>query len=440
MTTRSHSRTFDADMPVPAVGAGLKPEHAEDIFAGLRRADFFEIHAENYMGAGGPPHHLLQRIRADYPLSIHGVGLSIGGTAPLDCAHLLRLKRLVDVYEPALFSEHLAWSTHDGIFLNDLLPLPYNDISLAHVCDHVNEVQDTLGMRMLLENPSTYITFGASSMTEVEFLRAVARRTGCGLLLDVNNVHVSAVNHGFDLGLAANFYFFSGLNLAGALLVYLTIRSTMPTAPESEALPASFKVWTQHLRNRPLRATFGIGFCILFAFIGTFTYVNFVLVQAPLSLNRMALGLVYFVFLPSIVTTPFAGAVVQRLGTQATIWGALALAGLGLPLLLLPALWAVVLGMMLVGVGTFFAQAAATGFVGRAASADRGAASGIYLACYFAGGLVGSALLGHLFDAFGWPACVLGIALALLAAGILAFRMRLDLAGQFTRRETEDRA
>jgi uncharacterized protein (UPF0276 family) len=181
-----------------AAGAGLKPEHADDIFDGARRVDFFEIHAENYMGAGGPPHHLLRRIRADYPLSIHGVGLSIGGTGPLDRAHLTRLKRLVEMVEPALFSEHLAWSSHDGIFLNDLLPLPYNNISLAHVCAHVNEVQDIIGMRMLLENPSTYVAFGASQMSEVEFLRAVAQRTGCGLLLDVNNVHVSAVNHGFD--------------------------------------------------------------------------------------------------------------------------------------------------------------------------------------------------------------------------------------------------
>ena len=181
-----------------AAGVGLKPEHAEDIFAGARRADFFEIHAENYMGAGGPPHELLRRIRADYPLSIHGVGLSIGGVTPIDRAHLARLKRLIGLYEPALFSEHLAWSSHDGVFLNDLLPLPYNEVSLAHVCAHVNEVQDTLGMRMLLENPSTYVAFGANTMSEVEFLRAAARRTGCGLLLDVNNVHVSAINHGFD--------------------------------------------------------------------------------------------------------------------------------------------------------------------------------------------------------------------------------------------------
>jgi uncharacterized protein (UPF0276 family) len=186
------------DMPANAAGTGLKPEHAEDIFRQPRQVDFFEIHAENYMGRGGPPHALLRRIRADYPLSIHGVGLSIGGTAPLDREHLARLKRLIAIYQPALFSEHLAWSTHDGVFLNDLLPLPYNEISLAHVCAHVDQVQDSLGMKMLLENPSTYVAFGATRMTEIEFLSAVAERTGCGLLLDVNNVHVSAVNHGFD--------------------------------------------------------------------------------------------------------------------------------------------------------------------------------------------------------------------------------------------------
>src|SRR5262245_57890716 len=184
--------------PHHAAGVGLKHEHANDIFAGPRRVDFFEIHAENYMGAGGPPHHLLHRICADYPLSIHGVGLSIGGADALDREHLKRLKKLIDIYRPALFSEHLAWSTHEGIFHNDLLPLPYNDISLAHVCAHVDEVQEAIGMRMLLENPSTYVKFGASSMTEIEFLRAVAQRTGCGLLLDVNNVHISAVNHGYD--------------------------------------------------------------------------------------------------------------------------------------------------------------------------------------------------------------------------------------------------
>jgi predicted MFS family arabinose efflux permease len=172
-------------------------------------------------------------------------------------------------------------------------------------------------------------------------------------------------------------------------------------------------------------ASFGIGFCILFAFIGTFTYINFVLVREPLVLSRMALGLVYFVFLPSILTTPFAGAAVQRFGTRPTFWSALALAGLGLPLLLLQNLSAVVVGLMLVGIGTFFAQATVTGFVGRAADSDRGSASGIYLACYFFGGLVGTAVLGQIFDRVGWTACVVGIALALTAAAYLAAHLRL---------------
>ena len=198
MATSPLVQTRRSSMPRLAAGAGLKFEHSDDILDQPRRVDFFEIHAENYMGDGGPPHHLLQRVRADYPLSIHGVGLSIGGSAPLDREHLARLKRLIEIYQPALFSEHLAWSTHDGVFLNDLLPLPYNDISLAHVCAHVSQVQEAIGTSMLLENPSTYVAFGAASMTEIEFLSAVAQRTGCGLLLDVNNVHISAINHGFN--------------------------------------------------------------------------------------------------------------------------------------------------------------------------------------------------------------------------------------------------
>ncbi|MGE5164096.1 MAG: MFS transporter [Sphingobacteriales bacterium] len=228
-----------------------------------------------------------------------------------------------------------------------------------------------------------------------------------------------------QFGLAANFYFFSALNLAGALLVYFTVRTTMPILPVGEATSSSLEIWSKHLRNPPLVASFGIGFCILFAFIGTFTYVNFVLVREPISLGRMELGLVYFVFLPSIVTTPFAGAAVRRYGTRPTFWTALALAGLGLPLLVQPNLLSVIVGLMLVGVGTFFAQAAATGFVGRAATADRGSASGIYLGCYFLGGLIGTAVLGQIFDRFGWLACVGGIALALGTAAYLAIHLRL---------------
>jgi YNFM family putative membrane transporter len=229
------------------------------------------------------------------------------------------------------------------------------------------------------------------------------------------------------LGLAANFYLFSALNLAGAVLVYFTINSSMAMPAGVESSSSPFAVWMKHLRNPPLRAAFGIGFCILFAFIGTFTYVNFVLVREPLSLSPMALGFVYFVFLPSVVTTPFAGRAVAVFGTQPTFWASLALAGLGLPLLLLPNLPAVVIGLMLVGVGTFFAQAAATGFVGHAATADRGSASGIYLACYFFGGLVGSAALGQIFDRLGWTACVAGIALSLVVAAVLALRLKTEM-------------
>lgn len=229
-------------------------------------------------------------------------------------------------------------------------------------------------------------------------------------------------------GLAWNFYFFAALNLLGAVLVYFTISRTPPM--EHAGTPASSPsaaLW-MHLRNGPLRAAFGIGFCILFAFIGTFTYVNFVLVREPLSLGRMDLGFVYFVFLPSIATTLLAGALVGRFGARPTLWFSLMIAAFGLPLLLLPNLPAVLFGMVLVAIGTFLAQATATGFVGHAATSDRGAASGIYLASYFFGGLVGSAVLGQLFDSFGWIACVAGIALALALAAGLTFRLNIPAA------------
>jgi MFS transporter, YNFM family, putative membrane transport protein len=235
---------------------------------------------------------------------------------------------------------------------------------------------------------------------------------------------VSAAVAGY-FGLAWNFYFFAALNLTGAILVYFTINKT-PLMDDVGTAPVSpLAALSAHLRNGPLCAAFGIGFCILFAFIGTFTYVNFVLVREPLSLGRMELGFVYFVFLPSIVTTLLAGAFVARFGTRLTLWLGLGVAGLGLPLLVLPTLLAVLIGMVLVAVGTFFAQATATGFVGHAATNERGAASGIYLASYFFGGLVGTAVLGQLFDRFGWIACVAGIALALAIAAALAFRLKM---------------
>jgi hypothetical protein len=186
-----------SNLPASA-GVGFKAEHFSEIIESPQPLGFFEVHAENYMGAGGPPHRHLTAIRARYPLSLHGVGLSIGADRPLDRDHLLRLKHLNERYEPGLFSEHLAWSTHDTTFLNDLLPVPYTGETLARVSEHIDEVQETVGRQMLLENPSTYLTFEESTWSEVDFIAEVAKRTGCGLLFDVNNVHVSSTNQECD--------------------------------------------------------------------------------------------------------------------------------------------------------------------------------------------------------------------------------------------------
>jgi predicted MFS family arabinose efflux permease len=222
-------------------------------------------------------------------------------------------------------------------------------------------------------------------------------------------------------GLGDVFRAFALLNLCGALLVAVTVVRTPPGT--ASRMPGPF-AWVAHFRNRRLLADFGLGFCILFAFIGTFTFVNFVLVRTPLSLGMMQVGLAYFVFLPSILTTPLASVLVRRTGTRTGAVAALCTALIGLPLLLLPSLPAVLAGMVLVAVGTFMAQAIATGFVGRAASGDRGSASGIYLASYFGGGLVGSLVLGQVFERAGWTACVAGIGLSLGVAAFLATGLR----------------
>jgi len=182
----------------PAVGLGFKAEHFEPIVETGPELGFFEIHAENYMGAGGPPHRRLDAIRERYKLSLHGVGLSIGSPEPLDQAHIERLAAVARRFEPALISEHLAWSTHGGAFFNDLLPLPYTNETLARVAEHIDEVQNALRRPILLENPSTYVVFAESTFAETDFLREIAKRAGCGLLLDVNNIFVSATNHGYD--------------------------------------------------------------------------------------------------------------------------------------------------------------------------------------------------------------------------------------------------
>ena len=176
-------------------GVGFKSPHFDELLADPDPPAFVEVHAENYMGAGGVPHAQLTRIRERLPVSLHGVGLSIGAEQAPDPAHLDRLAALIDRYQPAEFSEHLAWSTHDGRFFNDLLPLSYDAATLQRVCEHIDRIQERLGVRLLLENPSTYFEFEASTFSEPDFIAAVVRRSGCGLLLDVNNVYVSCHNN-----------------------------------------------------------------------------------------------------------------------------------------------------------------------------------------------------------------------------------------------------
>jgi hypothetical protein len=181
----------------PRAGAGLKPAHVDAILNDDYRIGFLEVHAENYMGDGGAPHRALTSIRQKFPISVHGVGLSIGSEKGLDTSHIDRLKTVVERYDPGLVSEHLAWSTHDNSYYNDLLPVPYDKPTLDRVCEHMDHVQSGLNRKILLENPSTYVQFDQSTMSETDFVREIAQRTGCGLLLDINNVFVSATNQKF---------------------------------------------------------------------------------------------------------------------------------------------------------------------------------------------------------------------------------------------------
>lgn len=232
-------------------------------------------------------------------------------------------------------------------------------------------------------------------------------------------------------GVAINFYAFAGLNLAGAALVFLTLsQAPSMAAAMGEGRRSAFARVAAHLQNRCLVASFGIGFCVLFAFLGVFTYVNFVLAGAPLRLSPMALGLVYFVFLPSMVTTPLAGAVASRFGPRPTFFASLGLALVGLPLLLATTIVPVIVGLTLVAVGTFFAQATATGFVGRAARDDRAAASGLYLASYYLGGLAGAAVVGQIYDGLGWTPAVAVVGGSLALAAALAATLRPATAGR----------
>jgi len=186
-------------MPIPAgAGIGLRPAHYRDMLAQRPPLAFLEAHSENYFGAGGPPHFYLEQLRADYPLSLHGVGLSLGSTDPLDSTHLAQLKALTTRYQPVLVSDHLCWTSAGGLHTHDLLPLPLTADVVLHVAGRIRQVQDVLERRLLVENVTGYVEFAASDMTEWDFVRAVIEEADCDLLLDVNNVYVNAINLGFD--------------------------------------------------------------------------------------------------------------------------------------------------------------------------------------------------------------------------------------------------
>ena len=227
-----------------SIGVGFKSQHFNDILSGPHPVGWLEIHAENYLGEGGRPISQLQHLRAELPISVHAIGLSIGGEALLDKEDLARIKHLCNWLEPASFSEHLAWSTHAGNFLNDLLPLPYTEKTLKHVIRHVDHVQTILGRQMLLENPSSYFQFSESSYSEPAFLNAVVAQTGCGLLLDVNNIFISCHN----LNISAEAYL-NELNCAAVGKIHLSGHSTDLLEQggdlliDSHAAPAADPVW-----------------------------------------------------------------------------------------------------------------------------------------------------------------------------------------------------
>jgi len=193
--TKNHHDYFA--LPEEQVGLSYKPDYFEEAISTAHGLGWFEIHAENYMVEGGPLRNQMERLRQNYPVSCHGVGLSIGSSEPLSHAHLARLKKLVDWLEPAVFSEHLAWSSHGGLFFNDLLPLPYTKDTLQNVVNHIDEVQQMLHRPLLLENPSTYVTLANHEMSESDFICEAVKQTGCQLLLDVNNLFVSSANQRF---------------------------------------------------------------------------------------------------------------------------------------------------------------------------------------------------------------------------------------------------
>ena len=190
------ARSYDP-LPIPArAGIGFRPQHIDDFLTAPPDVAWIEVHAENYFVEGGPRIQALEKLRQTYPLSIHGVGLSLAST--LKSEDVAEFKVLVDKFEPGLISEHLAWTADESVYYNDLLPFPYTEETLETVCQNIDRVQSALGRKILVENPSTYLRFKDSTIPEWEFLREVTRRSGCGLLLDVNNVHITSTNHTFD--------------------------------------------------------------------------------------------------------------------------------------------------------------------------------------------------------------------------------------------------
>lgn len=234
----------DGRQPVPRKsGIGLRPDHYHQLLEGLPDVGFLEVHSENYFGAGGAPLLYLEQASSHYPVSLHGIGLSLGSTDPLNTEHLASLKHLVDRFDPLLVSDHLCWCSVDGVYLNDLLPLPYTEESLRHFSDRVSQVQDVIGRQILIENPSSYLKFKHSTIPEPEFLAGIVERSGCGLLLDINNIYVSATNLGFD----ARRYIDSVP--AGAVHEYHLAGHTLRELPEGNLLidthdaPVSEAVW-----------------------------------------------------------------------------------------------------------------------------------------------------------------------------------------------------
>jgi hypothetical protein len=256
--TQQQARQASVSSAIPAcAGIGLRSQHHRDALLSPVRTGWLEVHSENYFGKGGIPIRDLEAIRADYPISLHGVGMSLGSVDELDRQHLGQLRDLIQRVEPALVSEHLSWSSFGGRYLNDLLPMPYTDETLTHLTARISQVQDYLGRQLLIENPSSYLEYGFSSYPESSFINALAQRSGCGILLDVNNVYVSCVNHGWNAldylsDIAADKV--GEIHLAGHAVKKVGEQSILidtHNAPVSDAVWQLYQAAIQHLGSRP---------------------------------------------------------------------------------------------------------------------------------------------------------------------------------------------